>query len=261
METTLVRPYTPVRQPLGALGKLTGVTLVSIAGALAYVQLSIVGQFDPQLTTFAVIMLVVAAMIGRGWRWAPLVGAALSAMVVVGNRTAVIYDLQRPENLHLFTFMVVAVALAVVGTVAGISATVQNYRRTEPRTPRIMAPALVGLVGLCLGAVLVGVLSRPASTGVSPEVLASLPALTTPDLRFDQTTLEAQVGETVALRLDNPHVAPHSFDIDALNVHVPVAAGESGLVLFKPTQAGTYTFYCQVPGHREVGMEGVLIVK
>ena len=124
-----------------------------------------------------------------------------------------------------------------------------------------MVPAVVGLVCLCLGAVLVAALPRPASADVSPEVLATLPALTSPDMRFDQTTLEVQAGETVALRFDNPHVAPHSFDIDALNVHVPVAAGESGLIMFKPTKPGTYTFYCDVPGHLEAGMKGTLIVK
>lgn len=261
METTLVRSHAFARQPLGALSKLTITALVGIAGALAYLQLGMTGRFDPVLTTFAVIMLVVAALSTTGWRWVPLLGAVLSAMVVASNSAVVAYDLQHPENFHTFVFMVASVALALVGTVAGISATVQNYRRVERRQPRLMLPALAGLVGLCLGTLLVGALPRAASAGVSPEVLASLPALTTPDMRFDQTTLEAKVGETVALRFDNPHVAPHSFDIDALNVHVPVATGKSGLIMFKPTQPGTYTFYCQVPGHREAGMEGTLLVK
>ena len=42
---------------------------------------------------------------------------------------------------------------------------------------------------------------------------------------------------------------------------MPVSAGEQALVLFIPTEPGTYTFYCGVPGHCEAGMEGTLIVE
>ncbi len=41
--------------------------------------------------------------------------------------------------------------------------------------------------------------------------------------------------------------------------------GESTLALFKPTQPGTYTFFCGVPGHANkadgTGMVGKLIVE
>jgi uncharacterized cupredoxin-like copper-binding protein len=45
------------------------------------------------------------------------------------------------------------------------------------------------------------------------------------------------------------------------NIHVPMAAGKIGLALFKATKAGTNTFYCGVPGHLVLGMEGKLIVE
>lgn len=72
--------------------------------------------------------------------------------------------------------------------------------------------------------------------------------------------MHASVGETVALWIDNTDGAAHSFDIDAFNVHLPLTPGMGSLALFKPTQAGTYTFYCRVPGHAEAGMKGTLIV-
>lgn len=80
-------------------------------------------------------------------------------------------------------------------------------------------------------------------------------------MHFAQQELQVKAGEPVALRLDNPHSAPHSFDIDALNVHVPVAAGKHALILLTPAQPCTYTFYCAVPGHREAGMVGTLVVE
>jgi uncharacterized cupredoxin-like copper-binding protein len=33
------------------------------------------------------------------------------------------------------------------------------------------------------------------------------------------------------------------------------------LVLFTPTTPGMYTFYYGVPGHRELGMHGMLVVE
>ena len=37
-------------------------------------------------------------------------------------------------------------------------------------------------------------------------------------------------------------------------------SGKPALALFTPTTPGTYTFYCHIPGHREAGMVGTLIV-
>ncbi|HEU5090188.1 MAG TPA: cupredoxin domain-containing protein, partial [Roseiflexaceae bacterium] len=91
--------------------------------------------------------------------------------------------------------------------------------------------------------------------------LAQLPGLEIQPMAFGQKEIKAKVGETVAYRLDNADVAAHSFDIDELNVHTQVVAGASALTLFRPTAPGTYTFYCALPGHREAGMVGTLVVE
>jgi plastocyanin len=261
LETSMARPYTTARPLLSALTKVTIGGLIGLALALVYVQVVMLGQFELDLTIFAVVMLIVAGINTIGWRWTPLLGALLSGLVVAGNSGPIIYDLTHPEGFHAFAYMVVAVAFAVVGVVAGIGATAQNYRASERRAPRWLPTSLVALAALGLGAILVAAIPREAGAGVSPEALAGLPALTTPDFRFDRSEIKVKVGETVALRLDNPHTAPHSFDIDELNLHVPMISGKSGLALFKPAEPGTYTFYCGLPGHRELGMEGMLIVE
>ena len=116
-------------------------------------------------------------------------------------------------------------------------------------------------MALCIGAILVALIPQQgAAAGVSTETLTGLPALKTSNMKFDQAEIRAKVGETLALRLDNADSIPHSFDIDALNVHAPMPVGKPGLALFKASTAGSYTFYCGMPGHRESGMVGTLIV-
>ena len=81
------------------------------------------------------------------------------------------------------------------------------------------------------------------------------------DIVYNNTSLTAQVGQEVTVTLDNVGALEHSFLIDELGVDSGiVAAGASGTLTFTPTTAGTYTFYCNVPGHSDAGMLGELIV-
>jgi plastocyanin len=80
---------------------------------------------------------------------------------------------------------------------------------------------------------------------------------------FDRTEITAKVGEIVVLRLDNTDTKTHYLDIDELNVHAFIPAGKSNVALFKPTQPGTYTFYCHPHANKaaRTGMVGTLIVE
>ena len=81
------------------------------------------------------------------------------------------------------------------------------------------------------------------------------------DIAYDITSLTAQVGQEVTVTLDNVGALEHSFLIDELGVDSGiVAAGASGTVTFTPGTAGTYTFYCNIPGHSDAGMIGELTV-
>jgi len=81
------------------------------------------------------------------------------------------------------------------------------------------------------------------------------------DIKFDTMTITARVGQPVTLNLQNTGSLEHSFVIDALNVKLEhVQAGQTGTVTFTPTTAGTFDFYCDVPGHKDAGMKGTLTV-
>ncbi len=81
------------------------------------------------------------------------------------------------------------------------------------------------------------------------------------DILYDNTSLTAQVGQEVTVTLENVGALEHSFLIDELGVDSgSVAAGASGTVTFTPSTAGTFTFYCNIPGHSDAGMVGELTV-
>ncbi|MBU0957577.1 MAG: cupredoxin domain-containing protein [Nanoarchaeota archaeon] len=53
----------------------------------------------------------------------------------------------------------------------------------------------------------------------------------------------------------------HSFDIDEMDVHVNLEGGGSRRIRINALEEGEYEFYCKIPGHKEAGMKGVLIVE
>ena len=80
-------------------------------------------------------------------------------------------------------------------------------------------------------------------------------------LRFQPETIRIPAGQEVTLLLDNLELLEHSLDIDALNIHIPLAGQEKETVTLPPLPPGTYDVYCGVAGHREAGMVGTLIVE
>jgi len=119
------------------------------------------------------------------------------------------------------------------------------------------------LAALALAAILVMVIPRWASSG-SPHTapIAGQPVLTAQDFTFAPDKIQVKAGETVALSLDNRDGYTHQFDLNALNIHVPMPAGQTILARFTPTQPGTYTFYCVLHTNKATGqgMMGTLIV-
>jgi plastocyanin len=221
------------------------------------------------MSGFSVVLLIAAGVVAAGWRWAPALGTLLALLLIVGLLAPaldpIITEITTP-GMPLRVPLTILLPLLALGVLAGIAATVQNYRRApaERQAPRWLLSALVGLAGAIAGAVLLGSLIKVGtSAGVSPQVLATLPAVTTKDHAFTQTELRVKAGQMAAFRLENADSAPHSFDIDELGVHAPIMVDTQGIALFKPTTPGTYTFYCAPHYDKQTGegMHGTLIVE
>jgi plastocyanin len=81
------------------------------------------------------------------------------------------------------------------------------------------------------------------------------------DYAFQPATLTVAPG-SVTFDLRNDGRFPHNMQIEGMAeplLATDLTAGQSGsaTVTLVP---GTYTFWCPVPGHRERGMEGTLVV-
>jgi plastocyanin len=158
--------------------------------------------------------------------------------------------------------------LIVVGGISGVAAAVQNFRRIRQERGRTswLLPLVAAAFGAALCGSAVSVLPRPApasTSSISATTLASLPELRTSNFGFDQTELHVVAGETVALRLVNTDNTTHTFTIDELGVDVPILPGDGNVAVFRPTQPGTYIFYCK-PHYDPAtgqGMHGTLVVE
>lgn len=76
---------------------------------------------------------------------------------------------------------------------------------------------------------------------------------------FDPDEIEAEVGEDLAIALTSDDML-HDFTIDELDAHVVADRGDTAEGGLTVDEAGTYDYYCSVPGHRQAGMEGTLTV-
>lgn len=110
--------------------------------------------------------------------------------------------------------------------------------------------------------------------------------LTAQTMTFSPSTFEVTAGVPVELTFVNEDALEHDFSIleipvesvsepDAMSaehemqmgagvepvLHVAVEPGATNHLSFTPTKPGTYEFFCTVPGHKDAGMVGTMVVK
>ena len=84
--------------------------------------------------------------------------------------------------------------------------------------------------------------------------------VTADDFAFEPDEITAEAGEDLLIVLTSEDML-HDFTIDDLDAHVAAGGGDTAEGGFTADEAGTYTYYCSVPGHRGAGMEGTLVVE
>jgi uncharacterized cupredoxin-like copper-binding protein len=111
------------------------------------------------------------------------------------------------------------------------------------------------------------------------------------DIHYDTQTIEVEAGNVLVITLINEGVLEHDFVVDELpmagpphihemdeaggehehdlgqtatagepDLHFAAMPGTISTATLTPTEPGRYPFYCSVAGHKEAGMEGILVV-
>ena len=94
----------------------------------------------------------------------------------------------------------------------------------------------------------------------STELAESLPDEVTIeafDLGYRPERVTIPADTDVTLTITNSGASEHTFSIDELDVNIAVPPGETETFAIN-VSAGDYVFFCEQPGHRTAGMEGVL---
>lgn len=123
----------------------------------------------------------------------------------------------------------------------------------------LLAIGLIGVLTMaCAGPSAAASSSKPTSSTQTVNIK------TTDALKFDPATVTVKKGTPVHLTLANGSVLEHDWVVDNLDgkkIQVHTAPKTNATADFTPAAAGTHQFYCSIPGHREAGMTGTLIVQ
>ena len=143
--------------------------------------------------------------------------------------------------------------------------------------------ALAALAGVLAGTLVAcgGESSDGAVVDATPDQTVKV---TMTDLAFEPAEISIGASTDVRLSFHNRGALSHDFTIvemphgtlemsggassgdhahgsDERAVHVVVAPGTEATVDLETTEAGTFEFFCSVPGHREGGMSGSFVVR
>jgi uncharacterized cupredoxin-like copper-binding protein len=105
--------------------------------------------------------------------------------------------------------------------------------------------------------------TAPATTAAPAGATIKVDADPGGQLAFVQKSLEAPAGANLFV-LTNDASVPHNLEIEGNGVEAgpteTISDGQTAQ-LKVTLEPGTYEFYCDVPGHKEAGMEGTLTVE
>ena len=247
--------------------------IAAIAEALiTIVVMSSIG-FIPPLMVFLVVLVAIAVLgFARPRPRVFVTGGIVLAVFIAMNLPFAIDGLIHPIGTSHAWTDIIAIVVGVTGAIAGFAAFAE-LRRDKPAIRAFRAPIgeamAILVVGVLVGTSYVsvsgfstlegtpglgvanGVITAPAQAPVELDAAGSV---------FTQKVLQLSTGPGTVYVV-NADAGPHTFDIE-LNGRVlsyPVPARSTVAVVLDLPAAGSFTYWCAIPGHRST-MEGTLEV-
>lgn len=266
-----------------ALSTLARVTLVALLGTAlantAYIVLFAVllqHFFLPAVLIACLAPILAAGLVATRWRWTPALGAILVLLIstLFFSQPLLQYYLTHPAYRPTFFFTsVLILACTFVAVVAGLSATLQNYRIHDALrpAPSWLRPLLLVLCGVVIGMSLVGLLiaANPQVSGASTTTTGE-PTVHMGADNFVQQVVRLSKGSKLLLvnntnvehMLENGSWTSSGTAVTAAEPGAPVlhnldSKGGSSLEIGPFTTAGTFHIYCAIHS----GMNLTIIVQ
>jgi plastocyanin len=243
------------------MGWLTTGSLVGI-GIGFWLLMLMIGVTVAAIAILSVASVLIAGLVVTGVRWSPALGAVFGAGVWIGGLTSQqysLYHLTHPQEGGPFIVSVLIYVLALVAIVAGIVATVQNYRSGTRHAPPWTGAFLGLMAGFVVGATIVSLLVLPGNTSAAP---ASTEADTVHMgiASFSRPTVTIAKGSMLKLVDDGSFL--HIIANGSWDGSTPKSVSEPGAPEVKDRQVnggsitigpfntvGTFSLYCTVhPG-------------
>ena len=253
------RAPTDSRIPLRAV---VIVALLMVTAAAVAAQL-LTGDIIPPEMGFVVGGLVGAGVLALPWRWAMTIPLILSVLLIVGPLTSGFpqYALSHPTDRVPFATLAMQYGMLILCVGVCVALFVQAFRGAAGQAPRWMTPAITGLVGITLGALLIGAIAQPAGASGVASTTAGTETVHLAAATFAPNIIALHTGETLTVVGDSP--TPHILangSWSASNQQKPgaeagapaihnVMVNNNTVVLGPFTAAGTYHIFCLVhPG-------------
>ncbi len=112
-------------------------------------------------------------------------------------------------------------------------------------------------------------IKRPQNSTISVGTNQTAPdnsskefTVTAKEFSLTPTKLAVNKGEKVRIWFVNDGASEHNINIPEFNLKSDyIASGEKTFLEFEPINTGTFQFYCGVGGHKDLGMQGSIIVQ
>ena len=150
----------------------------------------------------------------------------------------------------------------------------------SPRAGRRPLLSSAAIVTICLLATACSGESEPAGPTATPaSAIDGELTVIASEWRFGPEGIVLEQGEEVRITLQNDGEIIHNLTVDDLQIDliedmgsggfsaddgellVGAASGDIGTITFIPLEPGKYVFFCSIGNHRQLGMEGRLIVE